>query len=62
MDIVVENRRQPTLTLADSPTLALRVILDLIAFDFADTEIRALWVAEIEAAHRSAWPHGETFR
>src|SRR5208282_139462 len=59
--VVIEDRRQPFLGLRQRPVLALGVILDLIALDFADTEIIAFGMTEIEPAHRSAGPHGEAF-
>src|ERR1700730_5601152 len=55
--IVVENRRKPAFAFADTPVFPPRVIFDLIAFDLADAEIRALWVAEIKPAHSSSRPH-----
>ena len=57
--VVVEHRREPPLGFLGAPALAPGVVLDLIALDLADAEIVALRVAEIEAAHRGAGPHGE---
>src|SRR5262249_19105734 len=61
MRVIVENGCQPPFTFADGPVLPPRVVLDLIAFDLADAEIRALRMAEIEPAHGGAGPHRETF-
>src|SRR5262245_23364149 len=57
--IVVEDRREPLLGLGHPPSLALRIILDLIALDLAAAEIAALGMAEVEPAHRGGRPHGE---
>src|SRR3984893_11900347 len=57
--IVVEHWREPLLAHLRAPAFAPRVVLDLVALDLADAEIMALRVAEIEAAHRGAGPHGE---
>src|SRR3954470_16956798 len=57
--IVIQNRREPALGLVHAPALALGIVLDLVALDLADAEIGALRVAEIEPAHRRAWPHRE---
>lgn len=61
MCFVVQNWRQPAFAFCDGPALAPRVVLDLIALDFADAEIGALWMAEIKAAHGRAGPHRKAF-
>src|SRR6266700_6043637 len=58
---VIEDRRQPFLRLGERPILARGIILDLVALDPADAEISALRMAEIDAAHRGARPHGKAF-
>src|SRR5690606_3810128 len=55
--IIGENRRQPFLGLLDAPALPLCIILDLVAVDAADAEIRALGMRKIETRHGRARPH-----
>src|SRR5262245_5614025 len=62
MRLIVEDWRQPSLAFADRPAFPIRIVFDLIAFDFADAEIRALRMAEVEAADRRARPHREALR
>src|SRR5262245_17962457 len=62
MRLIVEDWRQPALAFVDRPIFPLRIVLDLIAFDFADAEIRTLRMAEVEAADRRARPHREALR
>src|SRR5262249_11149177 len=62
MRLIVEDRRQPTLALVDRPLFPLRIVFDLIAFDFSHTEICALRMAEVEAADRCSGPHCEALR
>src|SRR3569833_506871 len=57
--IVVQDRRQPAFTLRHAPALAAGIVFDLVALDLADAEVVAVRVAEIEPAHRGAWPHRE---
>src|SRR5207302_10380933 len=59
--IVVEHRREPALSFRHAPTLARRIVLDLIALDLADAEVMRFGVTEIEAADRGARPHREAF-
>src|SRR5215475_3843509 len=59
--IVVEDRRQPLLGLLQRLPLTPAIVLDLVALDLADAEVIALGMAEIEAADRSAGPHGKAF-
>ncbi len=47
--VVVEDRREPALGLRHVHALAPRVILDLIALDLGDAEIRGLGMREVEA-------------
>src|SRR4051812_19402659 len=54
---IIQHRRQPALGLGNAHALAPGVILDLVALDLADAEIKALGVAEIEPRHRRARPH-----
>src|SRR5262245_37608543 len=56
--IVVEHRREPFLRFGDRPALARGIVLDLVALDFADAEIVAVGMAEVEPADRRARPHG----
>ena len=51
--VVVQDRRQPALRLADGPALAARIVLDLVALDLRDAEIMRVGMREIEAATRS---------
>src|SRR5262249_46074394 len=48
---------EPLVGLLDAPAFALGVILDLVTLDFADAEIMALRMAEIEATYERARPH-----
>src|SRR6185503_19984357 len=56
---VVKDWQQPALRLGDAPALAPGIVLNLVALDLADAEIAGIGMAEIEAADRSARPHGK---
>src|SRR5262249_19690171 len=62
MRLIVDDRRPPTLALVDRPLFPLRIVFDLIAFDFSHAEICALRMAEVEAADRCTRPHREALR
>src|SRR5262245_9515296 len=62
MRLIVKNWRQPALAFVDRPIFSLRILFDLIAFDFADAKIRTLRMAEVEATDRRARPHREALR
>ena len=49
--IVVQVGGQPAFGDGELHTLTKRIILDLVAFDLADTEIACLRMGEIEPAH-----------
>src|SRR4051794_27543733 len=57
--LVGDIRRQPTRHDVDVGALAARVVLELIAADAAEAEVRRFWAPEIPAAHRRSGEHRE---
>src|SRR3954471_15210168 len=55
--VVVQDRPEPALDLADIHSLAGGVILDLIALNLGDAEIMRLRVGDVDPRHRRARPH-----
>jgi len=58
LGVVGEVRAEPALHLGGGHALALRVVLDLVAPDFADHEVAGLGVGEVQAGDRSGRGHG----
>src|SRR5689334_25328663 len=58
--IVVQERSEPAFGGRDVPILALGIVLDLVALDFADAEIAALGMGVVKAADRGTRPHRKT--
>ncbi len=54
---VIEHRRQPAFGFRDRHALARGIVLDLVALDLADAEIKTLRTAKIKPGDRRAGPH-----
>ena len=58
---IIKDRCEPALDFLYRHSLAARVILDLIPFDFGHAEIIAFRMADIETRYGRAGPHGVAF-
>jgi diadenylate cyclase len=60
--IVVQGLPEPSLDFGHAHCLALGIVSDLIAIDFAETEVSRVRVCEIKPTHARSRPHRKRFR
>src|SRR5208282_1057515 len=59
--VVVQVLSEPALDLGHSHSLAFAIVSDLVAVNFAQTEISRLRVCEVKSTYAGAGPHGKGF-